>query len=226
MQNKGASIGDLLAPLGSGEGIVFLLLSIGIVAMALFCMTRRNPVTAVMGLVATFFGLAGIYAMLSAHFLAVLQVLVYAGAIMVLFIFVVMILNREESTLISLRGLPTRVLGVAAGVYLLLVFCRITIPNSVAPPNPIPETFGTVASIGNVLFREFVFPFEAISVLLLVAVVGGVTISRSDRKAKDAVEAAEKRIAIEHLATADFPEPADNLDNAEPDDAHAAGGHH
>jgi len=222
-QANAASMGDLLSPLGSGEGIVFLLLSIGIVAMALFCMTRRNPVTAVMSLVATFFGLAGIYAMLSAHFLAVLQVLVYAGAIMVLFIFVVMILNREETTLISLRGLPTRVLGVAAGVYLLLVFTRIAIPATVASPAPIPETFGTVASIGNVLFRDFVFPFEAISVLLLVAVVGGVTVSRSHRKEKDAEEAAEKRLAIEHLASHDYPEPAEHLDNA---DAHAAGGHH
>jgi len=224
MQGKGASMGELLAPLETAEGIVFFLLSIGIVAMALFCMTRRNPVTAVMSLVATFFGLAAIYAMLSAHFLAVLQVLVYAGAIMVLFIFVVMILNREESTLISLRGLPTRLLGVAAGVYLLLVFIRITIPSTVAGPAPIPETFGTVASIGDVLFREFMFPFEAISVLLLVAVVGGVTISRSHRKEMDAVEAAEKRLAIEHLAKADYPEPAEHLDGAE-HDAHAAGGH-
>jgi len=225
MQDKGASMSELLAPLGTGEGIVFLLLSIGIVAMALFCMTRRNPVTAVMSLVATFFGLAAIYAMLSAHFLAVLQVLVYAGAIMVLFIFVVMILNREESTLISLRGLPTRVLGVAAGVYLLLVFARITIPATVASPAPVPETFGTVASIGEVLFREFTFPFEAISVLLLVAVVGGVTISRSHRKEMDAVEAAEKRLAIEHLATADYPEPAEHLEGGADHDAHAAGGH-
>ena len=225
MQGK-ASMGDLLAPLGSGEGVVFVLLSIGIVAMALFCMTRRNPVTAVMSLVATFFGLAAIYATLSAHFLAVLQVLVYAGAIMVLFIFVVMILNREESTLISLRGLPTRVLGVAAGLYLLLVFFQIAIPDTAVVPPPLPETFGTVASIGNVLFRDFVFPFEAISVLLLVAVVGGVTVSRSHRKEVDAVEAAEKRLAITHLSTADYPEPAEHLDGEDHDDAQAAGGHH
>ncbi len=205
--------------------MVFLLLSIGIVAMALFCMTRRNPVTAVMSLVATFFGLAGIYAMLSAHFLAVLQVLVYAGAIMVLFIFVVMILNREESTLISLRGLPTRVLVWRPGSTCCWCSAASRSPQR-GVPAPIPQTFGTVASIGNVLFRDFVFPFEAISVLLLVAVVGGVTISRSDRKAKDAVDAAEKRIAIEHLATADYPEAADNLDNAEHDDGQAAGGHH
>src|SRR5262245_64342944 len=114
----GAGAGALLTP----EGILFLALSAGIVGMSIFCMTRRNPVTAVMSLVATFFGLAALYATLSAHFLAVLQVLVYAGAIMVLFIFVVMILNREESTAVSLRGIATRALGVIAAVYLTAVF--------------------------------------------------------------------------------------------------------
>src|SRR5437016_2154819 len=86
----------LTSPLASGEGVIFILLSAFIVGMALFCMTRRNPVTAVMSLVASFVGLSALYATLSAHFLTILQVLVYAGAIMVLFIFVVMILNREE----------------------------------------------------------------------------------------------------------------------------------
>ena len=102
-----------LAPDGvsTGDAVVFWLLAAMIVWFALFTITRKNPVTAVMSLVATFFGLAAIYATLSAHFLAVLQVLVYAGAIMVLFIFVVMILNREEVTPLSFR--LTRVLGVA-----------------------------------------------------------------------------------------------------------------
>jgi len=96
------------------DQFVFWLLAAWVTFFAVFTITRKNPVTAVMSLVATFFGLAGIYATLSAHFLAVLQVLVYAGAIMVLFIFVVMILNREEVTPLSFR--PMRVLGVLAGV--------------------------------------------------------------------------------------------------------------
>ena len=157
-----ASQGGLLAPLASAQGVIFVILSLAIVGMSIFCMTRRNPVTAVMSLVATFFGLAALYTTLSAHFLAVLQVLVYAGAIMVLFIFVVMILNREESTLVSLRGLPTRLLGVAAGLYLLVVFVSIVIPDVATMPAPVPVTFGTVGSVGTVLFREFLFPFEAI----------------------------------------------------------------
>jgi len=105
---------DAVTPLASGEGVVFIILSAFIVGMALFCMTRRNPVTAVMSLVASFVGLSALYATLSAHFLSILQVLVYAGAIMVLFIFVVMILNREETEIVALRGIATRVLALGA----------------------------------------------------------------------------------------------------------------
>lgn len=219
-----SSVGDLLAPLASGEGIVFLILAVGVVAMSIVCMTRRNPVSAVMSLVATFFGLAALYATLSAHFLAVLQILVYAGAIMVLFIFVVMIVNREESTLISLRGLLIRVLGVVAGVYLLWVFAGIAIPDRLSMPIPVPDSFGTVASVGDVLFRQFLFPFEAISLLLLVAIVGGVVVSRSARKESDAVLAADKRIAIAHLSTHDSPEALeDGSPHGHNDDGEQAG---
>ena len=202
-QAQGTS--DLLAPLFTPEGAVFAVLAAAIVGMAIFCMTRRNPVTAVMSLVATFFGLAAMYATLSAHFLAVLQVLVYAGAIMVLFIFVVMILNREESTVVSLRGLFTRILGVLAAVYLLTVFFRVAVPAQAVTPPTVSPAFGTVASVGQVLFTQFVFPFEAISLLLLVAIAGGVVVSRSHRKEVEAVQAAEKRIAIANLAHHDFP---------------------
>jgi NADH-quinone oxidoreductase subunit J len=198
----------LLDPLFTAEGVVFALVALGIVAMSILCMTRRNPVTAVMSLVATFFGLAAVYATLSAHFLAVLQVLVYAGAIMVLFVFVVMILNREETTLISWRGLPTRVLGVLAGAYLVWVFFEAVTPDQasmLAPPRAVPDSFGTVASVGDVLFRQFVFPFEAISLLLLVAITGGVVVSRSHRKEVDAIDAAQKRIATSRMAGHDFP---------------------
>jgi NADH-quinone oxidoreductase subunit J len=186
---------------------------------AIFTITRRNPVTAVMSLVATFFGLAAVYAALSAHFLAVLQVLVYAGAIMVLFIFVVMILNREEVAPMALR--PMRLLGVAASAYLLWVFARVInegVATTAVPP-VVPETFGTVASVGDMLFRQFLYPFEAISLLLLVAIVGGVVVSRSHQKEVAANRAAEYRKQVHELASHDYPgEP-------EPPSA-AAGGHH
>jgi NADH-quinone oxidoreductase subunit J len=173
-----------------------------------------------MSLVATFFGLAAIYASLSAHFLAVVQVLVYAGAIMVLFIFVVMILNREEVSPLALR--PMRLLGVAATIYLLAVFANVVssgVPTDLKPP-VIPESYGTVASIGEILFKQFLYPFEAISLLLLVAIVGGVVVSRSHQKEAAARRAADYRRQIEHLATHDYP------GKAEEPPASAAGGHH
>lgn len=213
-----------------GEQLTFWVLAAWVVGGALFTMTRRNPVTAVMSLVGTFFALAATYASLSAHFLAVLQILVYAGAIMVLFIFVVMILNREEITPVTARGLFLRVLGVFAGVYLTRVFVRIieTSPGPDAPAR-IPDSFGTVASIGQILFRDFLYPFEAISLLLLVAIVGGVVISRSHQKELAAEIAAERRKAIEEMAHAPYPAPEEAALEAASGaghGGHSSGGHH
>ncbi len=180
---------------GRMEMLVFVVFAAATVGGALFTITRRNPVTAVMSLVGTFFALAGIYATLSAHFLAIIQVLVYAGAIMVLFIFVVMILNREEITPVSIRGIVARVAGVAAGGYVAYLGGavvwreRLTSPLLAGPKDPQKPGYGTVSWVGTSLFGEFVFPFEAISLLLLVAIVGGVIVSRSTRQE----EAAELR---------------------------------
>jgi NADH-quinone oxidoreductase subunit J len=188
----------------AADQVVFWILAAMVTFFAIFTITRRNPVTAVMSLVATFFGLAAIYATLSAHFLAVVQVLVYAGAIMVLFIFVVMILNREETAAFSIR--PLRVLGVLAVVYLLVKLVDIVavgLPE--AAPGATPDGFGTVAAIGDLLFRDFLYPFEAISVLLLVAIVGGVVVSRSHQKEVAAERAAAYRHQIEGMAHHDYP---------------------
>jgi NADH-quinone oxidoreductase subunit J len=204
------------------EQIVFWFLALAIVAGALFTMTRKNPVTAVMSLVGTFFALAALYATLSAHFLAIIQILVYAGAIMVLFIFVVMILNREEVTPVTLRGLGLRLMGVGGGLYLVWVFFDIVrTPGQADLPRPVPESFGTVAAIGDLLFRDFLYPFESISLLLLVAIVGGVVISRSHQKEAAAVLAAERRAAIRKMSG----DQVQGLLDDTAADAHG-GGHH
>jgi NADH-quinone oxidoreductase subunit J len=207
-----------------GDQILFYVMAAWVVFFSIWTITRRNPVAAVMSLVATFFGLAAIYAALSAHFLAVVQVLVYAGAIMVLFIFVVMILNREEVAPLALR--PMRLLGVAAGVYLLAVFFNVVtvnVPTTGVPP-VLPDTYGTVASVGDMLFREFLYPFEAISLLLLVAIVGGVVVSRSHQKEVAAIRAAEYRKQVQELASADY--PGQQQGESDEPAAHGAGGHH
>ncbi len=214
------------------EVIVFAILGGGTVVGALMTITRRNPVTAVMSLVATFFALAGIYATLSSHFLAVLQVLVYAGAIMVLFIFVVMILNREEVELISWRGILTRALGVVAtGLVSLMAVRMVYLTRGITPVlngprGPAPEDYATVARTGLALFSDFVYPFEAISLLLLVAVVGGVIVSRSHQQEERAEEVAERLRAVRLAA---HPEqrliPAEGQSEAPESPEHGHGSH-
>jgi NADH-quinone oxidoreductase subunit J len=148
---------------------------------ALATVTRRNAVVAVVTLVGTFFCVAGVYALMSAHFLAILQVLVYAGAIMVLFTFVVMLLGREETEPWSLRAPVTRALGVLALGYLAWVFLRVFLTGAPALPPPAATDFGTVAAVGRALLTDLLFPFELISLLLLVAVIGAMVVARNPR---------------------------------------------
>jgi NADH-quinone oxidoreductase subunit J len=212
---------------------VAILLAVGAVVGALLTVTRSNPVSAVMSLVFTFFMLAGIYATLSAHFLAVLQVLVYAGAIMVLFIFVVMILNREEVEPVSFKGIITRALGVAAIGYLtFFVFAPMLWQGRATPllgvPGEVPPEYGSVAWGGLSLFRDFVYPFEAISLLLLVAIVGGVIVSRSHKQEVESEEVA-RRLEVVRAATRQEPArlgPAPTQGAGDHGDVHASAGHH
>jgi len=168
------------------DKIAFVVLAVSLLGFALLTITRKSAVGALMSLVGASCAMAGLYATLSAHFLAVLQVLVYAGAIMVLFIFAVMIVNREDEHPIALRGLFLRAAGVLATGYLFYRVAWIVVRERRADvlattiTLPIPD-YGNVASIGRLLFTDFLFPFEAISLLLLVAVVGGVLLARPSR---------------------------------------------
>ena len=177
------------------EKIAFAVLAAGVLGGALVTITRKSAVAALIALVGTFCAMAGLYATLSAHFLAVMQVLVYAGAIMVLFIFAVMIVSRDDPHPIALRGLFLRAAGVLATGYLfyrmawIVVRERQTDVMATATTLPIPG-YGNVASIGRLLFTDFLFPFEAVSLLLLAAVVGGVLIARPSRPV-DAADAAD-----------------------------------
>jgi NADH-quinone oxidoreductase subunit J len=217
-------------PASIAETVVFIVLSAAVIAGALFTITRRNPVTAVMSLVATFFALAGIYATLNAHFLTVLQVAVYAGAIMVLFIFVVMILNREEVSPVSFRGIFTRLVGVVGAGYVAYVGASAvwrlrTLPALAGPAVEPPPGYGSVSGVGLSLFRDFVFPFEAISVLLLVAIVGGIIVSRSSRQEEQAEATHRRREAIaERVGPEVKLLPGGGA--AEPDSGHQSHGHH
>ena len=178
---------DLVGSSGKGMALLFWAFALASVVGALFVVTRKNLIAAVMGMVGSFLGIAAIYMMLYAQFLAVVQMLVYAGAIMVLFVFVVMILNRPEDEPVAPAGRAGQVLGGVAIVYLvgrlIWMLMQVQPPNlaiAMAAPRATAEghDWGSVKAVGTDLFNGGLFPFEAISILLLVAVVGAIAIAR------------------------------------------------
>jgi NADH-quinone oxidoreductase subunit J len=186
VQRQAADTGD--APkYGKGASVAFWIFAAMVVLGAVLTITRRNPVSAVMCLVATFVALAALYAMLFAHFLAVIQVLVYAGAIMVLFVFVIMILNKEEEEPWALRGVVSKVLAVVGLGYvagrLIQVLWNVrtddTMREAAWRAGELAQ-FGTTKGVGKVLFTSYLFPFEAISIVLLVAVVGALVLAHPE----------------------------------------------
>jgi NADH-quinone oxidoreductase subunit J len=140
----------------------------------------RNPVTSAMFLVLTIACLAGLFVLLKAFFLAAVQVLVYAGAVMVLFLFVIMLLDLkvEERRKVKLFGL---VAGVICVGLILSIFLQSLFTTRLAV-QPLPGFQGGTVELGKLLFTQYLLPFEIVSVLLLVAVVGVVLLSKKDLK--------------------------------------------
>jgi NADH-quinone oxidoreductase subunit J len=178
-------------PTGKGSAIAFWIFAIAAVVGSIATITRKNAITAVMSLVATFFAIAGIYAMLFASFMAAIQVLVYAGAIMVLFVFVVMILNKEEEEPWTHRGFVGKVFALAGVVYLVgrlgITLWKMR-PSFAEPVWRAGEfaAFGTTKAVGAELFTTYLFPFEAISIALLIAIVGAVVLAHPDHPTEKA----------------------------------------
>jgi NADH-quinone oxidoreductase subunit J len=163
------------------------------VALAFSVMTvlRKNPVSSAFSLVLVFFSFAGIYALLGAHLIATLQVLVYAGAIMVLFVFVVMLLNSDSPSF-DFRRTPA-LFRVAAGLVslaLFVLFVRVfkNSPSLAKPgaftPEAIDAAGGNTRVISELMFSEYVLPFELTSVLLLAGIVGAVALAKRHTAAK------------------------------------------
>ncbi len=160
------------------ELFVFWPVAVLLVASAIGVVRARNPVYAAMSLVAAFFLLAGLYLMLTAHLLAFLQVMVYAGAIMVLFLFVIMLLSLTDAELGVPRWTVMKWLGAIGAVGLLVVIAAAIRSAGRGPMRPVAEDFGTVKAVGRLLYTQYLLPFEAASVLLLVAIVGAVVIAK------------------------------------------------
>jgi len=144
----------------------------------------RNPVTSAMFLVLTIVSLAGLFVLLHAYFLAAAQVLVYAGAVMVLFLFVIMLLDLKAEERRKIRGFGGKllvVLGPACVLAILFLFFR-SLSGTSLNPTPVAKLDGSTIQLGKLLFTQYLLPFEIVSVLLLVAMVGVVLLSKKDLK--------------------------------------------
>ncbi|MBW2312555.1 MAG: NADH-quinone oxidoreductase subunit J [Deltaproteobacteria bacterium] len=138
----------------------------------------RNTVASAMSLVITMVSLAAVYVLMEAHLVAVLQIMVYGGAIVVLFVFVVMLLNLRQDDFPPGRQRGAKALGVVLVVFAvikLLALLPAALPDTVAA---LPEGFGGYRDVGTALFTRFILPFEATSLLLLSALVGAVVLAK------------------------------------------------
>ncbi len=165
--------------------IAFYALAAIAVIASILVIAQRNPIYSVLLLIASFGALSGLYVLLDAPFAAVTQIIVYAGAIMVLFLFVVMLLNApHEETEHDLRLHPLMRRGpMGFGVVLALVLIAelgLALGASRDAGAFSGRSTSSVAAIGRVLFTEYAFPFEVTSILILVAMVGAVVLARKE----------------------------------------------
>ena len=164
------------------EMIFFILAGVALVSGGLVVF-QRHPLRSALWLIVNFFAVAAIYLLAHAEFIAAIQVIVYAGAIMVLFLFVIMLLNlRQPEEEVRFMHLGQKVGGIVlAGFTVMLVI--YTISKVVLPPGKeAPPGLGNTESIARLLFTDYLLPFEVTSVLLLVAIVGAVVLAKTRLK--------------------------------------------
>lgn len=153
------------------EKVLFLFCALGMISGGLALILNRNPITAILALILVFIIQAVLYVLLNAPFIAILQVIVYAGAIMVLFIFVVMLLNLRERPLWDQISKGRKMLATLVGLGLWLLLLGVATKLSITTKGPLPPDFGSPQRVGEVLFQQYLLPFELIALLLLIAIV-------------------------------------------------------
>ncbi len=161
------------------NAILFTILSTIALLAAVAMVTRRHPLSSALSLIVVMIALSGLYALLMAPLLAILQILVYAGAILALVVFVIMLLNVRPEDLEHEEGMERRV-GFALVVAFFL-FAPVAVAVLKLPMEdfrPVAADFGTLGAVGLALFRDWWFPFELVSLLLTVAIVSAVVLAK------------------------------------------------
>ncbi len=161
---------------------LFYFLSFLAIMCALMVVFSRNPVHSVLYLVLTFFTIAGHYVLLNAQFLAAVHIIVYAGAIMVLFLFVIMLLNLNKETEPNKSNWLKAIAAIVSGLLLVVLVGSLKGAESVVVTNAFNPNIGLIENLGITLFSDFLLPFEITSILLLVAMVGAVMLGKRSVK--------------------------------------------
>jgi NADH-quinone oxidoreductase subunit J len=162
--------------------IMFWFLSVLALASALMVLLSKNPVHSVLWLIAVFFAISGHYILLNAQFLAIVNIIVYAGAIMVLFLFVIMLMNLNKETEPQ-KNIWMQLIGaVSGGCLLMILVSLVRQATEIRAKEALMKTgnIGLISNLGKVLFNDYVVPFEISSVLFLSAMVGAVVIGKKD----------------------------------------------
>jgi len=158
------------------EPVLFILFGAIAVCGAVMVVTRKHPMASALYLILTLFAVAALFVLRQAHFLAAIQVIIYAGAVVVLFVFVIMLINVPEDRLPVERATTVRVLGVLAAGFFILESAVLARRYSM-PTGPAAEV-GTVETVGRALFTDYLLAFEITSVLLLAAVIGAIALAK------------------------------------------------
>ncbi len=161
---------------------LFYFLSFLAIMFGLMVVLSKNPIHSVLYLVLCFFTIAGHYVLLNAQFLAVVHVIVYSGAIMVLFLFVIMLLNLNKETEPHKSLWLKASAAVASGSLLVVMVASLKGASTIQSTNTFNPSIGLIENLGTTLFKDFLLPFEVSSVLLLAAMVGAVMLGKKSIK--------------------------------------------
>lgn len=161
---------------------VFYFLSFLAILSAIMVVLSKNPVYSVLYLIITFFCIAGHYALMNAQFLAIVHIIVYAGAIMVLFLYVIMLLNLNKESEPHKSNILKFAATICAGLIMLVLIGSLKGTENMLQQQPAAADIGLVKTLGKVMFTEFLLPFEITSVLLLAAMVGAVMLGKPESR--------------------------------------------
>ena len=164
--------------------VFFYFFSALMLGAAVAVVSSRQPIYSVLSLLVAMFCLASLFIMLGAYFVAAIQVLLYAGAVLVLFLFVIMLLNLAPEALARTRMFTMRAVGIAAALWLLFQLARVLTSTGSGTAFTAPPPSGTIEAVGRLLFSNYLLPFEFTSFLILAAILGAVTLAKQRTRGK------------------------------------------